>query len=269
MAAGLPAHRGGALLRLLCAHATLVGAARAGRPCDIYGAAGTPCAAAHSVVRALFAAYGGRLYQLQRAGDNKTVDVKPLAPGGVANAAAHDRFCDEPHPEPPPPPTPYPPPFGPWGPGYPARADCVVSQIYDQTGHGNHLLVSTPAINNPAYNNPVNATRHPIKVGGHKAYGAYFETGARSMHTAVGGRPRRTVCRAQTRIPCLSACWHHAVHRHGLPRPEHDKSAAWQRARDDLHGDERHAPEHGLLLREPRRPRSPRSPCPPAAPPSS
>eukprot|EP00666_Eupelagonemidae_sp_cell4sb_P017944 gene17944-biopygen6047 len=41
-------------------------------PCDIYGGAGTPCVAAHSTVRALYAAYRGPLYQsrhLQRRGN--------------------------------------------------------------------------------------------------------------------------------------------------------------------------------------------------------
>ena len=37
--------------------------AKAG-PCDIYGHAGTPCAAAHSVVRALFSGYSAKLYQV-------------------------------------------------------------------------------------------------------------------------------------------------------------------------------------------------------------
>ena len=49
--------------------------------------------------------------------------------------------------------------------------------IYDQTKHGNDLLPATPAINNPAYDNPVNASRHPVTVFGHTVYGAYFETG--------------------------------------------------------------------------------------------
>ena len=60
---------------------------------------------------------------------------------------------------------------------YPPLANCVVYKIYDQTGNNNHLLPATPAINNPAYDNPVNATRHPITVSGHKVYGAMFETG--------------------------------------------------------------------------------------------
>ena len=62
-------------------------------PCDVFAAGGTPCVAAHSVVRALYAAYAGPLYELQRAADNATTDIGPLAPGGVANAAAQDNFC--------------------------------------------------------------------------------------------------------------------------------------------------------------------------------
>eukprot|EP01047_Picozoa_sp_COSAG01_P135564 COSAG01_NODE_65836_length_272_cov_0.595376_1_plen_61_part_10 len=40
-------------------------AATAG-PCDIYGAGGSPCVAAHSTVRALFGSYSGALYQVQQ-----------------------------------------------------------------------------------------------------------------------------------------------------------------------------------------------------------
>jgi hypothetical protein len=60
---------------------------------------------------------------------------------------------------------------------YPPLADCVVHKIYDQSGNSNHLLPATPAINNPAFDNPVNATRHPITIRGHKVFGAMFETG--------------------------------------------------------------------------------------------
>ena len=34
-------------------------------PCDIYGAAGTPCVAAYSTVRALYSGYSGPLYQVR------------------------------------------------------------------------------------------------------------------------------------------------------------------------------------------------------------
>src|SRR5215472_5667639 len=62
-------------------------------PCDIYAAAGTPCVAAHSTTRALYAAYNGSLYQVRRSSDNTTLNIGTLAAGGYANAAAQDSFC--------------------------------------------------------------------------------------------------------------------------------------------------------------------------------
>jgi hypothetical protein len=63
------------------------------QPCDIYGSEGTPCVAALSTVRALFAGYRGPLYQVNRTTDGALLDVGLLAPGGFANAAAQDAFC--------------------------------------------------------------------------------------------------------------------------------------------------------------------------------
>lgn len=75
------------------------------------------------------------------------------------------------------------------GPGpYPPLADCVILIIYDQSGNGNHMLPATPAINNPNFDNPVNASRHPITIGGgHKVYGAFFESGMgyRAQNTSL------------------------------------------------------------------------------------
>ena len=59
------------------AGAALTMATQAGRsvpprppgPCDIYAAAGNPCAAAHSTTRALYAGYNGPLYQVLRQSD--------------------------------------------------------------------------------------------------------------------------------------------------------------------------------------------------------
>ena len=182
-------------------------------PCDIFASHGTPCAAAHSVTRALYANHAGPLYQLRRYGDDKTLDIHALAPGGVANAAEHEKFCAEPHP-PPAPPTPYPPGWP--GKGYPARADCVIEKIYDQSGNGNHLLISTPAVSNPAYNNPVNATRHPISMNGQRAYGAYFETGMgyRAQNTtkvAVGNEPETIYMVTSGTHLNAGCCCEHAV----------------------------------------------------------
>ena len=64
-------------------------------PCDILDAATppTPCVAAHSTTRALYKAYDGALYKLQRASDHAETDVSVIAPGGSANATAHHSFC--------------------------------------------------------------------------------------------------------------------------------------------------------------------------------
>jgi non-reducing end alpha-L-arabinofuranosidase len=63
-------------------------------PCDIYGAAGTPCVAAHSTTRALYASYNGPLYQVMRLSDNRVEDIGVVQPvalpfadaGGYADA---------------------------------------------------------------------------------------------------------------------------------------------------------------------------------------
>ncbi|KAH8088726.1 alpha-L-arabinofuranosidase [Aureococcus anophagefferens] len=86
----------------LFALAGVVRAANEG-PCDIFEAAATPCVAAHSTVRALYAAYAGPLYEVRRADDNATFDV--MARAGVADAEAQDDFC--------------------------GASDCVVSKIFD------------------------------------------------------------------------------------------------------------------------------------------
>lgn len=64
-----------------------------GAPCDIFAAGGTPCVAAHSVVRALYSSFNGALYQVNRTADGALLDIKVLSPGGFADAAAQDAFC--------------------------------------------------------------------------------------------------------------------------------------------------------------------------------
>ena len=44
-------------------------------PCDIYASGGTPCEAAYSTTRALFEAYDGPLYQVQRASDSTYLNI--------------------------------------------------------------------------------------------------------------------------------------------------------------------------------------------------
>ncbi|MGB6869406.1 MAG: arabinofuranosidase catalytic domain-containing protein [Acidobacteriaceae bacterium] len=132
-------------------------------PCDIYAAAGDPCVAAHSTIRALYASYDGPLYQVVRQSDRKTLDigvVQPVAspvpdPGGYADAAAQDAFC--------------------------ANTYCWITKIYDQSGKHNDLTQAPRgAFSGPAlggFNNVPLADIAPITLMGHKVYGVFIEPG--------------------------------------------------------------------------------------------
>jgi hypothetical protein len=120
-------------------------------PCDIYAAAGTPCVAAHSTTRALYASYRGSLYQVKRSSDGHTTNIGVLSTGGYANAAAQDSFC--------------------------ANTTCVITVIYDQSGRGNNLTDAPAGGAASGPDNLANATAAPITVNGHKAYGVYVAAG--------------------------------------------------------------------------------------------
>jgi hypothetical protein len=132
-------------------------------PCDIYAAGGTPCVAAHSTTRALYASYNGPLYQVRRLSDGAVRNigvVRPSAspvpdPGGYADAAAQDAFC--------------------------ASTTCLITKIYDQSGHGNNLTQAPRgAFSGPAlggYDNLPVAGMAPITVDGHQTYGVFIEPG--------------------------------------------------------------------------------------------
>jgi hypothetical protein len=139
--------------------------------CDIAAAAGNPCVAAHSTVRAMYSSYSGALYQVKRS-DNSTMDVKVLTQGGYVDAKAQDTFC--------------------------GAANCVIESIYDQSPMGNHLAIAPPGGAHRERDAPVNATADPLIIGGHRAYSAYFEGGMgyRSDKTrgVATGDEARTVC---------------------------------------------------------------------------
>ncbi|MDH2430792.1 arabinofuranosidase catalytic domain-containing protein [Sphaerisporangium sp. TRM90804] len=141
-------------------------------PCDIYATGGTPCVAAHSTTRALYGAYNGPLYQVQRSSDNATQDIGVLGAGGVANAAAQDSFC--------------------------ANTNCVISIIYDQSGRNNRLTRAlgggVPGPRPDGSDNLADAKAAPITIGGQRAYGVYIApgTGYRNNNTngiATGDQP--------------------------------------------------------------------------------
>ena len=120
-------------------------------PCDIYSNGGTPCVAAHSTVRALYGSYSGNLYQVRRSSDNATTNIGVLSAGGYANAAAQDSFC--------------------------SGTSCVITIIYDQSGHGNNLTQAPGGGAAGGPDNLANATAAQITVNGNKAYGVYVAAG--------------------------------------------------------------------------------------------
>jgi len=118
-------------------------------PCDIYKSGNTPCVAAHSTARALYASYSGNLYQVRRASDKTTKDIPLLAPGGFANSSVQDTFC--------------------------VNTTCTISYIYDQTELKNDLPLSPPVhwLANGGTEAVTGVGKGDAKVGGHSVYGVY------------------------------------------------------------------------------------------------
>jgi len=113
-------------------------------PCDIYQAGSTPCAGAHSTVRALYSSYTGALYQIQRASDKTTKDIL-VGSGGYADTSVQDSFC--------------------------SGTTCTIPIIYDQSPNGNHLRVVWFSHWLPTGGIPANATAAKISIAGHTVYG--------------------------------------------------------------------------------------------------
>ena len=121
-------------------------ASAAAAPCDIYAAGGTPCVAAHSMVRQLYDAYAGPLYRVRRADDNATLDV------GVGGVARQDEFC--------------------------ARSLCRVARIFDQSSRENDLVVGIAGSSGGRRPDAgVVANRSLASAAGRPAYAAVFEGG--------------------------------------------------------------------------------------------
>ena len=137
-------------------------------PCDVYANGGTPCVAAHSTARALYGGFHGPLYRVRRSSDRRALDVFTLAAGGSANASAQISFC--------------------------ANTYCTIQRIFDQSPRGNHLDTAPGGGHVHAPDTGVYASKSPVMVGGHPAFGAFFEgqMGYRNDNTsgvAVGDEP--------------------------------------------------------------------------------
>jgi hypothetical protein len=130
-------------------------------PCDIYQTASTPCAAAHSTVRALYAAYNGPLYQVRKGSSTKDI---PVLADGYVDISVQDSFC--------------------------SGGTCTISILYDQSTNKNDLVKSPKALWLPNGGDEVNATLASIKINGHTAHGIYVDNSGGS--TGVGYRNNST-----------------------------------------------------------------------------
>jgi len=131
--------------------------AQSSRPCDIFATASpaTPCVAAYSTTRALYASYTGSLYQVTRQSDGTTSNIGVLS-DGYANAAIQDAFC--------------------------ANTTCTITEIYDQSSDHNNLTPAPPGGESSGpgpngYDLPAAASALPVIAGGHKVYGIYIFSG--------------------------------------------------------------------------------------------
>ncbi len=131
--------------------------------CDIYASGGTPCVAAHSTVRALFGAYNGRLYQVQRASDSMTRDIGTVATGGYADTASQDSFC--------------------------AGTTCIITMIYDQSSQHNDLSIEGPggAVHTADSGAVANALPISLNGNGNKVYGVKVTPGVGYRNNATSG----------------------------------------------------------------------------------
>ncbi|GAA3433332.1 hypothetical protein GCM10018954_029350 [Kutzneria kofuensis] len=173
-------------------------------PCDIYAAGGTPCVAAHSTTRALYASYNGSLYQVRRSSDGRTANIGPVSAGGYANAGAQDSFC--------------------------ANTTCLITVIYDQSGRGNNLTQAPGGGAAGGPDNLANATAAPTTVNGHKVYGVFVApgTGYRNDHTsgiATGDRAEGCTRSSTARTTTAAAASTTATPRRATTTPA---TATWR-----------------------------------------
>jgi len=177
---------------------TQASAAAAQGPCDIYASGGTPCGAAYSTTRALFASYNGPLYQVQRASDNSTMNIGLESAGGVVNSAPQVSFC--------------------------ANTTCTITQLYDQTSNGNNMPVSPgKSCSSCSHGNPGPAANGadiaapamvlPVTVGGQPAYGVLFDnfgTGYRNnaaKNVPTGAQPEGLYMLTSSNLTSNQCCF--------------------------------------------------------------
>ena len=164
--------------------------AAASLPCDIYAAGSTPCTAAYSTVRALYASYNGSLYQIQRSSDSSFLNVGLLSAGGYANAAPQVSFC--------------------------ANTTCTVTKLYDQSSNHNDMPISPGGFwKGPGPNGAdigANAMALPVTVAGHAVYGLKMTQGMgyrtdAAKGVATGSQPEGIYMVTSSNLYTNQCCW--------------------------------------------------------------
>src|ERR1700733_7635526 len=172
--------------------------AAASLPCDIYASGGTPCEAAYSTTRALFASYDGPLYQGRRASDGSQLNIGLQSAGGGLNAAAQVSFC--------------------------SGTTCTITELDDQSSNGNNMPISlgtscsgcSSGISGPGpggsdIGSPAMAL--PVTVGGQPAYGALFDaqgTGYRinnAKNVPTGSQPEGVYMLTSSNLTSNGCCF--------------------------------------------------------------
>ena len=134
---------------------------------------GTPCVAAHSVVRALYQNFNGTLYSVRRLSDGAQLNIGVQQRGGYANAEAQNKFC--------------------------SRVSCIIDRIFDQSAMGNHLAPPKSS-GGRSYQCPssgclpVNASKEQHFINGQQVWAAVFEGGMgyrndSTVGVATGNQP--------------------------------------------------------------------------------
>jgi len=144
------------------------------KPCDIYAAGNTPCVAAHSTVRSLYAKYTSALYQVKGASDNATQNIGLLS-DGYANAPTQDAF---------------------W-----KNTTCIGTKFYAQSPKHNDLTIAPGGHYKGSGPNGSDlgaaADALPVTAGGHQVYGVSISPGMgcrdnRTSAVVVKGQPEGT-----------------------------------------------------------------------------
>ncbi|HEV2345317.1 MAG TPA: arabinofuranosidase catalytic domain-containing protein [Actinocrinis sp.] len=168
------------------------------QPCDIYASGGTPCEAAYSTTRALYASYNGPLYQIQRSSDSSTLNIGLASAGGTVNSAPQVSFC--------------------------SGTTCTITLLYDQSANGNNMPISpgkscsgcSNGIGGPGPNGSdvgSNAMALPVTIGGQSAYGALFNaigTGYRNnsaKNVPTGSQPEGMYMLTSSNLTSGSCCF--------------------------------------------------------------